>query len=160
MACMPLGTATDLLASAQLAARDFFVEVDDCRVPGRPYRLSTELPPTVRAPHLGEHTASVKSDRPPPPTRSAAVGKHDNQRPLDGVRVVDFSWVLTGPICTRYLASLGAEVIKVESAARADLSSRDLGWQELNPGQAEHHPQSAGAARARPGAPADSNTRV
>jgi benzylsuccinate CoA-transferase BbsF subunit len=43
--------------------------------------------------------------------------------------------VLTGPICTRYLASLGAEVIKVESATRADLSSRDLGWQELNPGK-------------------------
>ena len=34
----------------------------------------------------------------------------------------NFSWVLTGPICTRYLASLGAEIIKVESAARADLS--------------------------------------
>src|SRR5204862_3133575 len=45
----------------------------------------------------------------------------------------NFSWVLTGPICTRYLASLGAEIIKVESAARADLSSRDLSWQELNP---------------------------
>jgi benzylsuccinate CoA-transferase BbsF subunit len=48
---------------------------------------------------------------------------------------VDFSWVLTGPICTRTLASLGAEIIKVESATRADLSGRDLGWQELNPGK-------------------------
>jgi benzylsuccinate CoA-transferase BbsF subunit len=49
------------------------------------------------------------------------------------VRVVDFSWVLTGPICTKYLAALGAEVIKVESAARADLSHRDVAWEELNP---------------------------
>ena len=31
-------------------------------------------------------------------------------QPLRGVRVVDFSWVLTGPICTKYLAALGAEI--------------------------------------------------
>jgi crotonobetainyl-CoA:carnitine CoA-transferase CaiB-like acyl-CoA transferase len=36
VACMPLGTATDLLASAQLAERDFFVEVDDSVLPGSP----------------------------------------------------------------------------------------------------------------------------
>jgi crotonobetainyl-CoA:carnitine CoA-transferase CaiB-like acyl-CoA transferase len=49
--------------------------------------------------------------------------------------VIDFSWVLTGPICTRYLASLDADIIKVESATRADLSTRDLAWQELNHGK-------------------------
>jgi benzylsuccinate CoA-transferase BbsF subunit len=49
------------------------------------------------------------------------------------VRIVDFSWVLTGPICTKYLAALGAEVIKIESRTRPDLSQRDLAWQELNP---------------------------
>ncbi len=135
VACLPLGTATDLLASAQLAARGFFIEIDKAVLPGRPFRLSAELPPIGRAPNLGEHTRSVLSHIPAPPMRSAAIEKHDSKHPLDGVRVVDFSWVLTGPICTRYLASLGAEIIKVESATRADLSSRDLGWQELNPGK-------------------------
>lgn len=39
---------------------------------------------------------------------------------LHGIRIADFSRVLVGPVCTRILATLGAEVIRVEWRKRPD----------------------------------------
>ena len=40
-------------------------------------------------------------------------------RPLEGIRVIDFSTLLPGPLATLLLAEAGAEVIKIERPGRA-----------------------------------------
>jgi len=42
--------------------------------------------------------------------------------PLYGVRVLDLSWIIAGPTATRFMAMMGAEVIKVGSFRRPDPS--------------------------------------
>ena len=41
--------------------------------------------------------------------------------PFEGIRVADFGWVITAPLGTEWLATMGAEVIKVESKAHTDV---------------------------------------
>jgi len=42
--------------------------------------------------------------------------------PLQGIRVINFGWVWAGPVAGQTLGFLGAEVLKVESRARIDMT--------------------------------------
>ncbi|MGF1596796.1 MAG: CoA transferase [Acidimicrobiales bacterium] len=84
-----------------------------------PLATPAGLPPTAEeagtvAARWGAGSRSTPTD---PSTDPAA-------RPLEGLTVLDLSWVLAGPFATRLLGDLGADVIKVQTEERATLVNR------------------------------------
>jgi crotonobetainyl-CoA:carnitine CoA-transferase CaiB-like acyl-CoA transferase len=83
-----------------------------------------------RAPLIGEDTAEVlhgwAEPSGPAVTTSArrpdepVLSPHQKPFPLAGIKVFDFSWFLASAGGTRFLAALGADVIKVEWKANPD----------------------------------------
>ena len=150
--CFPVNTVRDLFNDAHLKARRFFNEVEHpvagrLTYPGVPYRFShLTLPLTARpAPRLGEHNERLlggsdsgsagfqPAKRNPAGKMPALPGRHPPDRlPLYGVRVVDLSWIIAGPTAARFLAMMGADVIKVGSARRPDPSTRGAPFQAYN----------------------------
>jgi len=58
-----------------------------------------------------------------------------SQSLLEGIRVLDLTMAYAGPIGTRILADMGAEVIKIESIQRIDMPTRKIGYPNNEPGK-------------------------
>ncbi|MDE0206957.1 MAG: CoA transferase, partial [Candidatus Tectomicrobia bacterium] len=112
--CFPVNTVRDLFNDAHLKYRRFFREIEHpvagpLTYPGVPYRFSgLELPLAARpAPLLGEHNARILGPSAPaasiprPVPGNTRTGQVSNRLPLDGVRVVDLSWIIAGPTAAR-----------------------------------------------------------
>ena len=124
LVCGKLNSPVALLSHPQLLARDFYDKViqpgvGEIRIPGPSAKPTAGSTPLVTpAPGCGDAVALEDLGwTPRPPVSSQPEGR----LPLSDVRIVDFTQAWIGPFATMLLATLGADVVKIESHRRPDV---------------------------------------
>lgn len=124
-------TVKEAAEHPHLQERGYIVDLEHAalgrvRLLGAPFKLS-ETPggPKLAAPLLGADTEAVLatlSREPADDGRNRDAVAKPGARPLEGIRVANFGWVWAGPVVGQTLSFLGAEVYKVESNVRVDMT--------------------------------------
>ncbi len=132
----PVATTADLVASEQLASRDYWDVVDGERYPGHWMKPEPSDGSADRVSAAGEHTAQIlaRLRRPAVAMPSAPPALSAPERPLEGLKVLDFMWAVAGPTVSRLLADAGATVIRVESSVKLDAVRTFLPFIDNGPG--------------------------
>lgn len=119
----PSMTIADLVDYEHLNARNFwdFQPLENGNSAQHPGALvkfrNTSTDFRGSPPKLGEHNKTVAVDRKP---KFGAKPTAKDSLPLEGLKVVEFSWVIATPSAVRILCDYGADVVKVETASRPD----------------------------------------
>lgn len=129
----PVATTADLTASEQLASRDYWDIVDGERYPGHWMKPEPGDGSADRVPAVGEHNADVLAGERSPAVFAPATPVAP-ERPLAGLKVLDFMWAVAGPTVSRLLADAGATVIRVESSFKLDAVRTFLPFIDNDPG--------------------------
>jgi len=119
----PVATTEDIVQSEHLEARKFFEEVPQLgyKFPGRFAKATVDLKNLGPPPKLGQHTKELFEDLDRTPASPSPADPPPTNKPLEGIKVLDFTWAIAAPMATRNLADHGATVVRVESEGRIDV---------------------------------------
>lgn len=148
VAIAPVYTVADLCRFRHLEERGYWLETTlpngkTSRVPAL-FARTSESPMTVRrwAPKLGEHNDGVLGAALPRRAQTAPSSgdaMNGTGLPFAGLKVADFTWLMAGPVATKYLADHGATVVRVETLKPPDLLRAAGPYKDGVPGTNRSH---------------------